>query len=73
MIDEEIGEIRDTLSEYKRQIDALREDLKIVVRYSHSLRNSVFSVSNQSGNAGFDQAEVKKCKEFRDKYQIQIR
>jgi hypothetical protein len=69
MSDDEIGELRDELRA-KEQLDALREDLKIVVRYSTTLRNSVINISNQSGNAGFDQAEVKRCQEFRDKYQI---
>jgi hypothetical protein len=32
MSDEEIGEIKDALNAYKDQIDALREDLKVVVR-----------------------------------------
>ena len=34
MIEEEIGELGDQLREYKKQLDALREDLKIVVQYS---------------------------------------
>jgi hypothetical protein len=32
MINEEIGEIQDALKAYKEQLDALREDMKIVVR-----------------------------------------
>ena len=31
-----------------------------------------FAVSNQSGNPGFDQAEVERRQEFRDKYQTRI-
>lgn len=38
MHEEEIGEIQDELK-------ALREDLKIVVRYSNSLRSSVIAVA----------------------------
>jgi hypothetical protein len=72
MIDEEIGEIQDALKAYKEQLDALREGMKIVVRYSNSLRNSVLSVALQSGHPSFDQDEVKRCTQFRDKYQIHI-
>jgi hypothetical protein len=39
MSEEEIEEIKDELRVYKDQLDALREDLKIVVKYSPSLRN----------------------------------
>jgi hypothetical protein len=66
------GEIKDELKAYEERLDALREDLKIVVKYSNSLRNSVLAIANQSGNRSFDQAEVKRCQEFRDKYQIRI-
>jgi hypothetical protein len=72
MIDEEIGEIQDALKAYKEQLNALREDIKIVAKYTEQLRHSIISVSLQSGNQGFDQAEVKRCQEFRDKYQIHI-
>ena len=41
MSDEEIGEIKDELKEYKNQIDALRRDMEVVVKYSTSLRNAV--------------------------------
>jgi hypothetical protein len=34
MSEEETGEIKDELRAYKEQLDALREDLKIVVRNS---------------------------------------
>jgi hypothetical protein len=72
MSEDEIGEIKDELKAYKKQLDALREDIHTVILYSTSMRNSVLSVANQSGNRIFDQAEVKRCQEFRDKYQIQI-
>ena len=70
MIEEEIGELGDQLREYKKQLDALREDLKIVVQYSTTLRNSIIGVANQAGSSSFDPEEVQRCQEFRDKYQI---
>jgi hypothetical protein len=72
MSEDEIREIKDSLKAYKEQLDALREDLKIVVKYSASLRDQVLTVANQSGNPIFIEAEVKRCQEFRDKYQIHI-
>jgi len=69
MSEEEIGEIKDELKAYKEQLDELREDMKIVVQYTTSLRNSVINITNQSGH---DPAEVKRLREFRDKYQIRV-
>ena len=34
-IKEHFEEIQDALNEYKKQIDALREDLKIVIAFTH--------------------------------------
>ena len=55
-----------------KRIETIEEDLKMVAKYSQFLRTSILSVSNQSGNSSYDQSEVKRCQEFRDKYQIQI-
>ena len=55
-----------------KRIEHIEEDLKMVVKYSQSLRTSILSVSNQSGNSSFDQDEVKRCQDFRDKYQLGI-
>lgn len=60
MSEDEIGELRDELKAYKEQLDALREDLKIVVKYSGQLQQAIV---NAASGSGFD--EVNK---FRDKY-----
>jgi len=39
MSEDEIGEIKDELKAYKEQLDALRRDMEVVVKYSTSLRN----------------------------------
>jgi hypothetical protein len=72
MSEDSVEELRDELAAYKAQLDALREDLEIVVRYSTALRHSVISVASQGGTSGFNQTEVHLCQEFRDKYQIRI-
>jgi prefoldin subunit 5 len=69
MSEEEIGEVKDELNEYKKQIDALRRDMEVVVKYSASLRNAVLSVASQSAFSDFG-PEITSCQEFRDKYQI---
>jgi hypothetical protein len=58
--------MQDALQEYKKQLDALKEDLKIVAKYSNSLRNSIISESNRTGP---DQAAAKA---FRNKYGIRV-
>jgi hypothetical protein len=71
MSQDEIGEIKDELKAYKKQLDALREDLNIVVKYSEQLHHSVLHIAAQSEQSRFG-ADVKRCQEFRDKYQIRI-
>jgi hypothetical protein len=72
MSEEEIARIQNELKTCKEQLDALREDLKIVVKYTASLRDQVLTVADQSGNPSFAEAEVKRCQDFRDKYKIHI-
>jgi hypothetical protein len=72
MSDEEIGEIKDELKAYKNQLDVLREDLKLLIRHSPQAQNDILATANQQGNPGYDQAEVKKCREFVDKYRLRI-
>jgi hypothetical protein len=50
----------------------LRGDLKLLIRHSPQAKNDILATSNQKGNPGYDQAEVKRCQEFLDKYQIRI-
>jgi hypothetical protein len=50
----------------------LRGDLKLLIRDSPQAKNDILATSNQKGNPGYDQAEVKRCQEFLDKYQIRI-
>ena len=66
MSEEEIGEIKDELRVYKDQLDALREDLKLLVRHSPQAQNDIRATANQQGNPGYDQVEVKRCREFVD-------
>jgi hypothetical protein len=71
MSEDEIGEIKDELKEYKKQLDALREDLKIVIKHSQRLHDSILEAINQPGNPRYE-AEIPKLLAFRDKYQIRI-
>jgi hypothetical protein len=64
MSEDEIGELKDELKAYKEQLDALREDLKIVIKYSGQLQHAIVGAAS-----GPDLPELKK---FRDKYQLRI-
>jgi hypothetical protein len=72
MREEEFGEMQDELRECKKQLDALREELKTVVQYCPSLRTEIIAISDQVENPGFDQENVKRCKALRHKYGIRI-
>lgn len=50
MAEDDIGEIRDELNEYKKQLDALREDLRLLIEHSEQAKNSIISYSIQTGN-----------------------
>jgi prefoldin subunit 5 len=71
MSEDEIGEIRDELRVYKEQLDELRADIKTIVKYTEQLRNAVLNIVKQKGNPRFE-AEIPRCQEFVDKYQIRI-
>jgi hypothetical protein len=49
----------------------VREDLRIVVKYSEDLRHAILHLCNQQGNPNFE-VEIPRLKEFRDKYDIRI-
>lgn len=68
MPDDAIEELRDELNEYKRQLDALKEDLKAVIELTSCVRNAR-QTANQSGNPSFNQDLVQRMKKFADKYE----
>jgi hypothetical protein len=41
MAEDDIGEIRDELNEYKKQLDSLREDLRLLIRHSPQSQNDI--------------------------------
>jgi hypothetical protein len=61
MREDEIAEPKDELKVCKQQLDAMRNDLEIVVLFSSSVRNSVVAIANQCGQRGFNQEKVKGC------------
>jgi hypothetical protein len=65
-------QIPDAIKAFKQQLDALREDLKLLIRHSPQAQNDIIATANQQGTPGYDQAEVKRCREFVEKYQIRI-
>jgi hypothetical protein len=69
MNDDEIGVIKAELNACKEQLYELRSDIQIVVRYSPGLRDALLALANQSG-PGWETLEIKRCQEFKDKYQI---
>jgi hypothetical protein len=72
MSDDEMGEIKDELAEYKRQLDVLREDFKLLIKHSVNAKNSMLHTSNQRDVHGFDKADIERCSAFVKKYEISI-
>ena len=64
----DIEQLPTELEEYKKQLDTLKAEFALLVRHSPQSINDIISWSHQTNNAGFDQDEVKRCKEFIEKY-----
>jgi hypothetical protein len=71
MSESEIGEIRGELKEYKKQLDSLKEDLEIVVRFS-SLDLIGQIAQYASGVPGVDPAIKEKCERFIERHRFLI-
>jgi hypothetical protein len=74
MNDEEIEarfeEIRNELKAQKEQLDAFREDLKILLKHHSIAPRDIVDTAQELGNAAFDQSDVRKCREFMKKYDV---
>jgi hypothetical protein len=69
MSEDEIGEIKDELKAYKEQLDALREDFKLLVHYSDVARGQIKLVAD-GGGIRTDPALVEGCVKFAAKYHL---
>jgi hypothetical protein len=71
-IENHFDENHDELQAYKKQLDLLKDDLKLLIKHSPSSKHDLIYTANQSGNQYFDQSDVKKCREFLERYEIQV-
>jgi hypothetical protein len=69
---EKFEEIKEEIGEYKRQLDALREDFEILVKCSTQAHMQIWSNANNIGTSDFDQAFGVKCRDFAEKYGISL-
>jgi F0F1-type ATP synthase membrane subunit b/b' len=72
MSENDIGEIREELEAYKKQLDSLQEELKLLIKHAPTAHNDIIATANQQGHQGGDQAEVERCREFLKKYDIRV-
>jgi hypothetical protein len=70
---EKFEEIKEEIGEYKRQLDALREDFEILVKCSTQAHMQIWSNANNIGTSGFDQALGVRCRDFAEKYGISLK
>jgi hypothetical protein len=65
--DDEIGEIRDELEAYKKQLALVKEDLEIIIRFANP---HLVGQANQyvTGNPSADLAVKEKCKRFVERW-----
>src|SRR4030081_1110510 len=48
------------LTEYKKQLDAIRDDLKLVTKYTN-VKSPIIQMGNQSANSNFEAGEIERC------------
>lgn len=70
-LEDDIGEIKDELAEYKKQLDTLREDLRLLIENETTAKNSILSISIQSPNQRWSKEYIDRCKAFVQKYGVQ--
>jgi len=66
-------EIRNELKAQKEQLDAFKEDLKILFKHHSIAPRDILDTAQQLGNAAFDQSDVRRCREFLKKYDLRKR
>ena len=69
-IETRFEEIRNELKAQKEQLDAFKEDLKILLKHRSIAPRDILDTAQQLGNSAFDQSDVHKCQEFLKKYEI---
>ena len=69
-IEARFEEIRNELKAQKEQLDAFKEDLKILLKHHSIAPRDIVDTAQQLGNRAFDQSDVHKCQQFLKKYDI---
>jgi hypothetical protein len=71
-VENRIDEIRDELIAYKRQLDSLQEDLKLLIKHSTTAHRDIIAMANPVDERYSDRLEVNRCREFLEKYNIRL-
>ena len=69
-IETRFEELRNELKAQKEQLDALKEDIKILLKHRSIAPRDIMDTAQQIGNAAFDQSDVHRCREFLRKYDL---
>jgi conjugal transfer/entry exclusion protein len=57
-VENRIDEIRDELQSYKRQLDSLQEDLKLLIKHSTTAHRDIIAMANPVDERYSDRLEV---------------
>jgi hypothetical protein len=71
-VKERFEELEKMIDVHKQFFDALKADFEFLVGHSPIAQGSNFAAAAKEGIQHFDQAEAKRCREFVEKYGIQI-
>jgi len=67
-----IYDIQDELRAFKKQMVAVEEDLKLLIKHSTSAQRVIVAKAHQVDTKGFDLFDVHRCREFSGKYSISV-
>ena len=63
-------ELRNELKAQKEQLEALKDDIRILLKHRSIAPRDIVDTAQQIGNAAFDQSDVHRCREFLKKYDV---
>jgi hypothetical protein len=68
MSEDEIGKIRDELKAYKEQLDSLKQDMEIVIRFANPYL--IGQVNQYATGVRADPVVAEKCRKFVQRYRL---
>ncbi len=67
-----IYDIQDELRAFRKQMLAMEEDLKLLIKHSATAQGVIIAKAHQIDTKGFELFDVHRCREFLGKYSLSV-